>query len=581
MLGQAFGLYSHMRNNRIRSGFLIAGLFLLVYVTVWGLLLVGYGYGGVPRGTTAYAQAGRTFWNWLPFTTLAAGAWVFIGFRINVGLIGAISGAKGLSREDNPKLYRMLENLCISRGLTVPKLAIVESEALNAFASGVNDKQFTVTVTSGLLAQLNDAEVEAVLAHELTHIRNGDVRLMIIAVVIAGVISLIGEIVFRGLSRSRMRMSSDDSKKGSGVAILIGFAVIALAWFLAVVIRLSLSRSREYLADAGAVELTKNPDAMISALLKIAGRADIEGVPSGVMDMCFENDPDDFADLFSTHPSVTKRVQALVQTAGGRMPAMPPHPPRVAERQDLQTMVAESAAGIEPSAADGWRQRQPLTASAAVPGPVQRFFQPVVAPEQLAILGDEGRRAEDADRLGVLDLRAQAALHVLPARGGKGDARIGPGLLEGGVQNRLLRDVAAFAEAGAEQRLREGRQPARLAPRQRQPCGDQGVLRKGLGPDQRKALAPGAALDVAPHVAPLAGKEREGRGRPALGGEDRAEQKGPPADADARGLRQRLDPQRGQKGIGGCELIPEVQNRTVRHSASGAGGSVWRRASGT
>ncbi|WP_411026425.1 M48 family metalloprotease, partial [Salmonella sp. s54550] len=93
--------------------------------------------------------------------------------------------------------------------------------------------------------------------------------------------------------------------------------------------------SREYLADAGAVELTKNPDAMISALLKIAGRADIEGVPSGVMDMCFENDPDDFADLFSTHPSVTKRVQALIQTAGGRMPAMPPQPPRVAERQDL------------------------------------------------------------------------------------------------------------------------------------------------------------------------------------------------------------------------------------------------------
>lgn len=352
MLGQAFGLYSHMRNNRIRSGFLIAGLFLLVYLTVWGLLLVFNGYAGVPRGRTAFGEAGRQFWAWLPVTTLAAGAWVFIGFRINVGLIGAVSGAKGLSREDNPKLYRMLENLCISRGLTVPKLAIVESEALNAFASGVNDEQFTVTVTSGLLAQLNDAEVEAVLAHELTHIRNGDVRLMIIAVVIAGIISLVGEIVFRNLGR--VRVSSDDSKKGSGVAILIGFAVIAVAWFLAVVVRLSLSRSREYLADAGAVELTKNPDAMISALLKIAGRADIEGVPSGVMDMCFENDPDDFADLFSTHPSVTKRVQALVQTAGGRMPAMPPHPPRVAERQDLQTMVEESAAGIDAAARGPW-----------------------------------------------------------------------------------------------------------------------------------------------------------------------------------------------------------------------------------
>lgn len=343
MLGQAFGLYSHMRNNRIRSGFLIAGLFLLVYVTVWGLLLVGYGYGGVPRGTTAYAQAGRTFWNWLPFTTLAAGAWVFIGFRINVGLIGAVSGAKGLSREDNPKLYRMLENLCISRGMPTPKLAILQSDALNAFASGVNEKQFTVTVTTGLLNSLDDQEVEAVLAHELTHIRNGDVRLMIIAVVISGVISLVGELVFRAFLRGGIRSSSDDRKGGGAiVVVLIGVALVVVSWVLAIVVRLSLSRSREYLADAGAVELTKNPDAMISALLKISGRADIEGVPSGVMDMCFENDPDDFADLFSTHPSITKRVQALVEKAGGRMPELPPHAPAMGQRQDLPSMVQAS-----------------------------------------------------------------------------------------------------------------------------------------------------------------------------------------------------------------------------------------------
>lgn len=353
MVGEAFGLYTHQRNNRIRSNVLIAGLFLLVYLTTWGLILIGLGYGGVPRGRTAFGEAGRLFWSWLPFITIGTAAWVFIGFRINVGLINAVSGAKGVAREDNPKLYRMLENLCISRGLTMPKLAIVESEALNAFASGVNDKQFTVTVTTGLLAHLDDAEVEAVLAHELTHIRNGDVRLMIIAVVIAGVISLLGEIVFRGVARRSIRISSDDTRKGGGFAIVIGMAVIAVSWFLAILIRLSLSRSREYLADAGAVELTKNPDAMISALLKIAGRADIEGVPSGVMDMCFENDPDDFADLFSTHPSVTKRVQALVQTAGGRIPDMPPHPPKMAERQPLAEMV-ENAAARDPALRGPW-----------------------------------------------------------------------------------------------------------------------------------------------------------------------------------------------------------------------------------
>lgn len=343
-MAQAFGLYTHQRNNRIRSNLLIAGLFLLVYLTTWGLLLVAYGYGGAPRGETVFGAAGRVFLSCFPFITLATILWVFIGFRANVALIGAVTGASGITQAENPKLYRMLENLCISRGLPMPHLAIMQSDALNAFASGVNDRQFTVTVTSGLLAQLDDQEVEAVLAHELTHIRNGDVRLMVIAVVIAGVVSFAGELVFRGLGRSNIRVSSDDSKKGNGLAVLLGIAVIAVSWFLAVLVRLSLSRSREYLADAGAVELTKNPDAMISALLKISGRADIDGVPSGVMDMCFENDPDDFADLFSTHPSVTKRVQALIETAGGRMPAMPPHPPKLAERQDLPTMVEENAA---------------------------------------------------------------------------------------------------------------------------------------------------------------------------------------------------------------------------------------------
>lgn len=344
MVGQAFGLYTHQRNNRIRSNVLIGALFALAYLATYGLFLIGYGYAGGSGSGNVFREATGGFLAALPFVTIATGLWVFLGFRINVWLIGKISGAEGVTREQNPKLYRMLENLCISRGLTMPKLAIIQNDALNAFASGVNDKQFTVTVTTGLLEALNDDEVEAVLAHELTHIRNGDVRLMVIAVVIAGVISLVGELIFRSMGRVRISSDGDKKNSGAGLAIVVGIVIILVAWLLAIFVRLSLSRSREYLADAGAVELTKNPDAMISALLKIAGRADIEGVPSGVMDMCFENDPDDFADLFSTHPSITKRVQALVETAGGRMPAMPPHPPKMTERQDLPTMV-EAARG--------------------------------------------------------------------------------------------------------------------------------------------------------------------------------------------------------------------------------------------
>src|SRR6185437_4098622 len=159
-----------------------------------------------------------------------------------------------------------------------------------AFASGLNDKQYSITVTRGLLEHLNDREIEAVLGHELTHIRNGDVRMLVIAVIIAGVIGFAAELLFRmmfqGGWRFRGRSSGDSNrgKGGAGVAIVIAIALVAVAWLLSVVIRFALSRKREYLADAGSVELTKDPDAMISALRKIEGRGELEGAPSAIME---------------------------------------------------------------------------------------------------------------------------------------------------------------------------------------------------------------------------------------------------------------------------------------------------------
>jgi heat shock protein HtpX len=320
MSGEAFGLYTHIRNNRIRSRLLLAGLFLLAWLASFGGILAATGFTGTPRGVDPYTYAFNTFIVASPFITVGVAIWIFIGYQINVAIIGAVTGARGLERAHAPKLYGMLENLCISRGITMPKLMIIEDQALNAFASGVKDSQFTVTVTRGLLDHLDDAEIEAVLAHELTHIRNGDVKLMVVAVVIAGVLSFLSEVAFRSMRFSGSSSRSSSDNKGAGAAILIGLLIMAVAGILASVIRFSLSRSREYLADAGAVELTKNPDAMISALLKISGRADIAGVPSGIMDMCIENDPDDMSDIFSTHPSISKRVQALVGAAGGRLP---------------------------------------------------------------------------------------------------------------------------------------------------------------------------------------------------------------------------------------------------------------------
>jgi heat shock protein HtpX len=325
---QAFGLYTHIRANRTRSIALLVGLFFLVYVLVFAGALVGEALGGDASLDWLLAAAWRDLIVAFPWATLGTVLWILIAYKFHQTMIDAVTGGRAVTRSEEPRLYNLLENLCISRGLTMPRLKIMQSPALNAFATGLNEKQYSITVTSGLLQTLDDAEIRAVLGHELTHIRNGDVRLMVVAVIIAGVIAFFGELVFRalfwsGLGGRRRRSRSSGDRKGSGgalLAILIGVALIALAWFLSVVIRLALSRSREFLADAGSVELTKNPDAMITALRKIEGRGELPGATSAVMEMCVDNPREGFEDLFATHPSVDRRVDALVRYAGGHDP---------------------------------------------------------------------------------------------------------------------------------------------------------------------------------------------------------------------------------------------------------------------
>ncbi len=213
-------------------------------------------------------------------------------------------------------------------------------------------------MTTGLLGHLNDQEVEAVLGHELTHIRNGDVRMLVIAVIIAGVIGFFAELVFRmvfqngfrwssGRSSSSSGGSSDRGKGSGGMAIIIAIAMIAVAWLLSTAIRFALSRRREFLADAGSVELTKNPDAMIMALRKIEGRGELEGATSAVMEMCVDNPREGFADLFATHPSIERRIKALIEFAGGRDPGpldLPADGDQAGESQQQDTAEAQGDA---------------------------------------------------------------------------------------------------------------------------------------------------------------------------------------------------------------------------------------------
>ena len=353
----AYGLYTHIASNRFRSMVLLAGLFALVYVLVYaGALVAEVVING--NETVAYYLS-RAFTDLLkaaPFATVAAIAWIIIAYFFHQSMIDAVTGGHDVTRQEEPRLYNLLENLCISRGITMPKLKIMESPALNAFATGLNPRQYSVTVTTGLLKALNDQEIEAVLGHELTHIRNGDVQLMVVAVIIAGVVGFFGELFFRmftnlswnssggswgsSSSRSSSSSSSDSDSKSSGggaiVVIIIAVVLIVVAWLVSQVVKLALSRSREYLADAGSVELTKNPDAMISALRKIENRGELPGATSAVMELCLDNPREGFADLFATHPSVQSRVDALVKFAGGHDPGPLPPPADEAEEPEAQ-----------------------------------------------------------------------------------------------------------------------------------------------------------------------------------------------------------------------------------------------------
>jgi len=342
MIMAAYGLYSHIQSNRRRSVALLVGLFLLVYVLVYAGALVAEGLSVDADLDTLMRLAWIDFLQAAPFATVGAAAWVAIAYYFHQTMIDALTGGREVERSEAPRLFNILENLCISRGIATPKLKVMDSEALNAFATGMTAKQYSITVTTGLLNRLDDAEIESVLGHELTHIRNGDVRMMVIAVIIAGAVSFFAELIFRlwfyngfgfGGSRSERRGGGGG---GAGLAILIAIGLLVVAYVLSFIIRLALSRSREYLADAGSVELTHNPDAMISALRKIERRGELERAPSAVMEMCVDNPREGFGELFDTHPSVDSRVAALIKFAGGHDPGPLALPPPASDTDDSE-----------------------------------------------------------------------------------------------------------------------------------------------------------------------------------------------------------------------------------------------------
>lgn len=345
-MGSAYGLYSHIQANRLRSAILLVGFVVLLHALQFSALLIFNAFaigGSLDRiVSTSLGQ----FWSTWPLAMFIALIWFAIAFFSYQGMIRRATGARGLTRKEVPQLYNMLENLCISRGISMPKLEIVETPALNAYAAGLREGEYVIAVTRGLIDTLEPAEVEAVLAHELTHIRNRDTQLMVVAVIFAGIFGFIGDMLVRswdfpyGWSPREKRggssggdgwqtSSGDSSDRGGGssggggnagaiIAVVIAVAIVLISWGVSTLIRFALSRAREFLADAGSVELTKNPDAMISALRKIERNAAFE-VPSRMEAFFIENPLKvRISGLLATHPSMAERVDAIVRYAKGR-----------------------------------------------------------------------------------------------------------------------------------------------------------------------------------------------------------------------------------------------------------------------
>ena len=193
----AYGLYSHIQSNKRRSVVLLVGLFATVYLMVYAGALTAEALSYDASLNYLLRKAWLDLLAAAPWATAGTIAWIVIAYYFHQSMIDAVTGGRDVTRAEQPRLYNLLENLCISRGIPMPKFKVIESDALNAFASGMNEKQYAITVTTGLIDRLDDAEIEAVLGHELTHIRNGDVRMMVIAVVIAGAISFFAELFFR------------------------------------------------------------------------------------------------------------------------------------------------------------------------------------------------------------------------------------------------------------------------------------------------------------------------------------------------------------------------------------------------
>lgn len=300
------GLHHQISRNNLKSICLLIAFPGLVLVAVYAFLFFGF--------KNDVDQTNLKFFQIAPIAIIAVSIWFIIAYFIQAAIIKASTGARNLERKENLRVYNLTENLCMSVGMKMPKLFVIDSSSLNAFASGIDEKSFSVTLTTGIIAKLNDQELEGVIGHELSHIRNRDVRLIVVTVIFVGIFAFIVDILFRSLNGGR----GTDREKSDNKLTIIALVIAIVVYFFSILFKFALSRNREYLADAGAVELTKNSQALASALRKISGHSNLQINSEDLKQSFIENNEEDkkssllsLGGVFATHPPIEKRIEIL------------------------------------------------------------------------------------------------------------------------------------------------------------------------------------------------------------------------------------------------------------------------------
>lgn len=300
---QYVGIQQQISRNNFRSVLLLIAFPVVILAAVYAVPYFMY---------LDVRPANYYFIRLAPWVCLGVGIWFLIAFAGHSAMIKMATKSHSLERKDNMRVYNLVENLCMSKGMTMPKVNVIESSALNAFASGLNEKTYTVTLTRGIIDTLDDDELEGVIAHELMHIRNKDVRLLIISIIFVGILAFAFNVAFRSVL-----YGGGSNRKKDGKAMIIILVVALVAYLLTILFKFALSRKREYLADVGAAEMTKKPLALASALRKISGNSNVEGSSGDVKQMFISNESKGLfggaGSLFATHPPILKRIEVLEQ----------------------------------------------------------------------------------------------------------------------------------------------------------------------------------------------------------------------------------------------------------------------------